>query len=565
MPGQKMPQKKISQEKIDRAQLQQTLAAPSRSGIRSIWGDYPSRGLTPERLSRLLMDADQGDATAYLALAEELEEKDAHYAAIISTRKQAVAGLDIHVDPATNSTRDREIAAAVHAVFARQEFQDELIDLLDAIAKGYSVTEIIWSTRGPLWQPAQIVWRDPRWFVWDQETQTRLLLRSEDGDNENGALPLQPGKFICHIAKAKSGLAIRSGLARAAAWLCLFRSYATKDWMISLERFAMPLRVGHYPPATSEADKQTLWRAVANIGTDAAALIPEGMKIEFINANSTKSNDAYERFLRWSEAQLSKLVLGQTETTDAHAGGYATASIHDRVRTDIRDADAKQLAATLNRDLVAPFVAVNFGITDAASTPRARLALPPSGDVRSFVQALAPMIDRGLEVSSADVLTRLGIAEPEKGASLLHPQKQADQAQADPVRLKPAGTDNGAEPSLSANNKQAILAAIIDDPDAPDAIDGLIADELADWEPLLNPLLDPVWADPQKLPEDNDKLIQYRAQLANQMDNMNTDKITDLLAQSRFATRLSGEVGARIDDDEDDEDDEDGAKDGDTI
>jgi phage gp29-like protein len=59
-------------------------------------------------------------------------------------------------------------------------------------------------------------------------------------------------------------------------------------------------------------------------------------------------------------------VLGQTNTTDAQAGGLGSgqAQVHNEVRGDIERADAKLLAATLNRDLVVPMVILNRGVRD---------------------------------------------------------------------------------------------------------------------------------------------------------------------------------------------------------
>ncbi len=47
--------------------------------------------------------------------------------------------------------------------------------------------------------------------------------------------PLLPYKFIVHVAKAKAGLPIRGGLARAAGWTYLFKNYVLKDWVTFAE------------------------------------------------------------------------------------------------------------------------------------------------------------------------------------------------------------------------------------------------------------------------------------------------------------------------------------------
>ena len=51
-------------------------------------------------------------------------------------------------------------------------------------------------------------------------------------------------------------------------------------------------------------------------------------------------------------------------------GSRAAAEVHEGVRRDILNADARRLAATLARDLVRPIVELNMGAADAVSEDR---------------------------------------------------------------------------------------------------------------------------------------------------------------------------------------------------
>ena len=66
------------------------------------------------------------------------------------------------------------------------------------------------------------------------------------------------------------------------------------------------------------------------------------------------------RLAEWLDRQTSKAVLGQTMTTD-DGSSQAQATVHNEVRHDILKSDARQLANTLNRDLIQPYVDLNFG------------------------------------------------------------------------------------------------------------------------------------------------------------------------------------------------------------
>src|SRR5271167_796659 len=437
---------------VDTGLLRGEQAAPSMAGVRNIYSVmHPSIGLTPERLSGILRQAEVGDPYLYLELAEEIEEKDLHYLAVLGTRKNAAAQLDLLVRAASTGAEDQRAAAMVRETLLDGPLQLDsvLFDVLDAVGKGFSATEIIWNTSGREWFPAQLKWRDPRWFAFDWISGEEMLVRTLKGEiipvesdaaaarpthfggsgvySSMGAgigiqpmtAPLAPYKFITHIAKAKAGLPIRGGLARAAGWAYLFKNYILKDWVTFAEVFGQPLRVGKYHPGASEQDKQALLSAVSRIGSDAAAIIPESMVIEFTEAHQNGSSELYQTFCQYLDAQVSKAVLGQTLTTEMprSGGSRAAAQVHEGVRRDILNADARRLAATLARDLVRPIVELNMG--PQAHYPKIQLGLPDDSDVKVFAEIVAMLADRGLRVGQKTILDKLGIAEAGEGEAVL--------------------------------------------------------------------------------------------------------------------------------------------------
>lgn len=390
--------------------LRAPLAGPTVTGVRSPLAGHPARGLTPGRLAGLLLAAEQGDETAYLELAEEMEEKDLHYRAVLATRKLQVAGLEMTVEAASDAPADVRAADLVRDCL--DVVRPALFDMLDALGKGFSVCEILWETSGSRWAPREIVWRDPRWFTFEAATGGGPFLRGENGLPE----PLAPAKFLVHTPRSKSGLPIRGGLARAAAWCWLFKNFDLKAWVLFAEVYGHPLRVGRYGPEATEEDRQILLRAVRDISSDHAAIIPQSMALEFIDARAQGNADIFERLADYLDRQMSKLVLGQTGTTDT-GSRVGTADAHERVRADIERADAGQLAATLNRDLVTPLVRLNLG--DAPALPRLRLFRPEQEDLDGMVARLAALVPLGLRVEASAVRDRLGFPDPDPGAPCL--------------------------------------------------------------------------------------------------------------------------------------------------
>ncbi|ACF01895.1 protein of unknown function DUF935 [Rhodopseudomonas palustris TIE-1] len=427
---------------IRREVLTASVAGPTVTGVRSPFGAYPADGLNPRRLASILREADQGDPISYFELAEQIEERDPHYLGVLSTRKRSVSQLDITVESADDTPEGKSIADMVEAWLRRDELQFELFDILDAIGKGWSQTEIIWDTSEGQWQPKRLEWRDPRWFRPDQRDGVTPLLRIDAGDafaqglppagpNGGGYAPLPPFKFISAVIRAKSGLPVRSGLARLACWSWMFKAFTQRDWAVFTQTFGQPVRVGKYPAGSSEKDKDTLFRAVANIAGDCAAIIPESMLIEFIeSANVGSSHQLYKERADWLDQQMSKAVLGQTATTDAIAGGHAVGQEHRQVQEDIETADAKALAAIINRDLVQSWVQLEHGPQKVY--PRLRIGRPESKNVTQILDGISRGVPMGMAVEKSYMNDLLGIPVPSPGADGRMPELLTPSASASP-------------------------------------------------------------------------------------------------------------------------------------
>ncbi|WP_421780737.1 DUF935 domain-containing protein [Kiloniella litopenaei] len=457
---------------IKRQELKQEISAPTLSGVRSAWAQSVVSGLTPSKLASILKAAAQGDSESYLVLAEEMEEMDLHYGSVLGTRKRAISGVDVIVTGAEEDAKGKEIAEHVKRLVETSEFQELLDELLDALGKGYSVAEIMWD-KGALWKPKRYEWRDPRFFVFDEVTGREIRLKSEE---DSRGIQLAPYKFIRHVPRLKCGLPIRGGLARMAAMGFMCKSYTVKDWMGFLEVFGMPLRIGKYGKSASTEDINTLAKAVANIGTDAAAIIPESMMIEFVEAakgGTSAGAVIFKDTADWWDKQLSKGVLGQTASTDGTPGSLGNQDGQEDVRIDILRSDCRQLMITINRDLIKPFVDLNFGPQE--NYPLATMPVFEPEDVAALVGALDKLVPLGLEVSMSEVREKINLSEPGKGDTLLQ------------VRSKPDTSLNHQHDCSCQGKALNAQEEIIEDP-----LEEIIDDELDDWEQITRPILDPV-------------------------------------------------------------------------
>jgi len=378
---------------------------------------HPSRGLTPARLATLLSAAEQGDLVGQLDLYEDMEEKDAHIFTELSKRKRVLQGLDWRIAPPRNASAQEERASEqVREWFeAIDNFEDIIFDMADAIGKGFSCQEIEW-VREERYLLPRLSWRPARWFSVDPRQRDNLLLRTADGQGE----ALWPFKWVAHIHKAKSGYLARSGLLRVLAWPYLFKNYSVRDLAEFLEIYGIPVRLGTYPSGASEKDKLTLLRAVTSIGHNAAGIMPEGMLMEFKEA-AKGASDPFMAMIQWCEASQSKAILGGTLTTSAQSTGLGSnlGEVHNEVRHDLRDSDARQIAGTLTRDLVWPMVALNIPGIAPHRSPRFEFDTQEGEDLAQYAEAIPKLVEAGAKIPVRWLHERLHIPEPQEGEPVL--------------------------------------------------------------------------------------------------------------------------------------------------
>lgn len=495
--------------------LTRELAAPALAGVRTVWDLSVASGLTPARLAALLLGAAQGDANDYLTLAEEIEEKDLHYRCEIGKRKLAVSSLPITVESASDVPRDVELADAIRDLVKKAGFRGLLKDLLDGIGKGYSVCEIIWQ-RGPTWVPTAYEWRDPRFFVFDRASRRQIRLLDEANMAEG--VELAPYKFIVHLPHLKTGIPIRGGIARVAAWAWMCKSYTVKDWLAFTEVFGMPLRVGKYQAGAGKDDIAVLKAAVANLGSDAAAVIPESMLIEFVEQKVSGNMDLFRTLADWLDAQVSRGILGQTATTQGTPGKLGGDEAQSEVREDIRDDDACQLAETINRDLVRPYIDLNFG--PQQNYPELVLRQADQDDLTVLTAALEKLVPLGLKVEQSVIRDKFGLPEPAADAECLGtPAPAAPPAEKEPP---PAGNASAANREATGDHPMELLT------------------DQALGEADLGPLLDPVRA----LLDEVASLEEFRDRLLDLYGAMDPTALGNLLQRALVIADLAGRFDA---------------------
>ncbi|OYV40404.1 MAG: hypothetical protein B7Z80_04575 [Rhodospirillales bacterium 20-64-7] len=398
---------------IKSAPLETQIAAPSSFSARPPFAGHLAFGINPGRLGAVIRAADNGQTREWFILAEEIEELYTHYTAVLSKRRRQACLLPITVEASAKVQNGEK-----HADFVREWLETEVLDralydMSDAIGKGYSLNEIMWDTTPKRIWPAEILWRHQRDFEISWKDGETIWLRDMAGFSE-----LAAHKFILHVHKTKSGAPQRSGTTRIIAWMWMYATFTLKDWALFVQGYGLPVRLGRYGPEASNNDKSILWRAVRGIAGDLAAIIPKSMEMEFVAAKG--ANDGAKLFTEranWLNYETSKVVLGGTAGTDAIAGGHAVGKEHRGAEQDVEKFDAKLLAGSINRQVVAAMIAFTFGPQDGY--PRIKIGVAeqvPLSDVIASVADLGPL---GFKVKASELRDRLQLTKPESGDEII--------------------------------------------------------------------------------------------------------------------------------------------------
>jgi len=490
--------------------------------LQRTFSQHPSSGLTPASAANILQAAEQGDLIAQCELAEDIEEKDGHLYAELDKRKRALIGVDYYLIPPRNPTpQEKADTEYLQEMLEEGNWIKALIkSMSDAILKGFSMHELVWTRELGEWFIEVPEYRDPSWFMTHPERRNELRLRDA---TVNGA-DLWPFGWIKHIHPAKSGYVSRSGLVRQLIWPFIFKNYSVRDLAEFLEIYGLPLRIGQYPAGASDEEKRALLNAVMSIGHNAGGIMPKGMVMDFESA-ATGQADPFNLMISWAEKTMS---LGGTLTSqaDGKSSTNALGNVHNEVRQELRDADLSLIAETLTRDLVAPLYALNCkSYQSHRRHPRLVFDTTEAEDLRALAYPLRAFVSMGMQIPQNWLHEKTRIPKPANGEAVLVIQQE--------------------DPNASAANQTALAALAAQPSSAPlsepsqtaldKALDALTQGQMSEaYMAMVEPLLAQLQSEPEQL----------RAQLEKDYPAMDTEQLTEMLARLMFVAELWGMANA---------------------
>lgn len=475
----------------------------------------PIAGFTLTTRDEILIRRGNGQG---LRLYQDLA-RDGHTGAVLRKRRAAVVALEWTIEPGGKAPADLLAAELARVALKRIRFDQVCRGLLGNVLTGMAVGEVIWEaaelsvvpegaapSRRTWIVPSAIKVRNPRRFTFGGE-QAELRLLTWDAPVEGIALPER--KFILSRFWAEENEdPFGRGLGHDLFWPVYFKRNGMALWNALLERFGQPFVYGEYPPGTPPEERAKLINALGNIARDAGLIVPQGSLIKLLEVagGGASTGQAHAKLVEVMNAEISKIVLGETQTTEQGPNGArASAEVHDDVRSELRDADA----AMLSEDL-APFLRWLTEINIPGAAPPMVWRKP------------SEQPDLMAEAKLDETLTRVGYEPTEERITEVFGTGYRR------LNSRPAPGAPGAPPAIAANFAAAPLA-----PPAPDRVQAMAAREL---EPLQQRMLAAVQAAIQEATS----FEELDAKLLTLAGTMPVQPLAEGLAQAMALAALAG-------------------------
>jgi hypothetical protein len=326
-------------------------------------------------LEAAIVSADAGSMRLAGRLCRALR-RDGRFAGVMSTRCEGLVQLPVRFSAPESELRDKLMAAL--AVDFRAVFPSSELALLSADGRtlGIGVAEFV-QIAGSLpvlkrLDPENLIynWGEDRWYY----------------SGIHGLEPVNPGdgRWVLHCP----GGAVQPwthGL-----WPAVGRHYIAKEHAFFYrENYCFTLansaRVAYTPPGATEGQRMGFLAKVVNWSINAVYELTPGWDIKLLESNG-RGYEVFKQTIETANEEITICVAGQIVTTTGGAG-FSNSAIHSTIRSDLIQADADALAATLNEQAIPVWANERFGARAAEVSPHVAWDVTPPKDLRAQADA----------------------------------------------------------------------------------------------------------------------------------------------------------------------------------
>lgn len=234
-------------------------------------------------------------------------------------------------------------------------------DILEAPLFGFAPITIKYEADGSYVLPVELTPKPQEWFYFDTENNFYFNSKTK----ENDIIDLRNPKLLLPRHRAAFLNPYGECLLSRCYWNVVFINSSFDFWVRFIEKYGSPFAVGKFDRSMSNDEKKDLFKTLVNMVQDCVAVIPLDSTVELMEpAGKSASSEIYKDLIIKCENNISKVILGQTLTTDiGSSGSYAASNTHQQVREDLILSDVRLCENTMN-DFILKVHSINFDNTN---------------------------------------------------------------------------------------------------------------------------------------------------------------------------------------------------------
>lgn len=446
----------------------------------------------------------------------------------LQKRQLALIGKPYQVEPLEkNSAKASADAVQVAEMLKRAGFDKLCQDLMEALIAGHAICEIVWTVRDGLVVPERCPKRAQRRFVFvqdDPNTPPQLQLLTRENMLTGIAVPER--KFIVHRVNPEDDNPYGTGLGLQLWWPVYFKRKGVVAWNKLNDRFGSPTPHGKYPRNASPKEKATLVDALRAMSNDGYLATPEGMEIALLESKLSGNVTTQEQLVRYMDEWIAEVLTGQEPAGKGGGALAAAAKERQNVRQDLTQADSDLLSETLNETLLRWICELN-GFEPCQVSRQ----IKEEDDTRQLAETDKLLHEMGYELDADSLRAKYGEGWTKRATTHVLNAGQ-------PVENNvPMATRTEQAQSASFAQAQAQRLANMD------AMDALVAQELADWRPIMDPLTQPLERFLEDAAAQGLSAAEVLKRLPGMLAKMDPTALTDALTRTAFAAAAGGEAG----------------------
>ena len=396
------------------------------------------RSLDMDRIQVALNSAYRGNMRQLTDIARETIDVDPHLGSVLNKRFGSLASLPWEVQPATGMGVDAD-KALFYTEVAREQlrnlksFRKNLRQLAWALYDGRACLEIKWrqlpanlavshSRFGRAqWAIESLAWIHPRRLSFGPHRQLQIENeesgQSFEGNFSRDGLQVEalPNKFVYWMPQLFAEYPEREGLAPRCLYWSFFKRYGARERMMLTELMGKPWRIIEVDQESTagQPEMEQADEIVDALGASYTARLPRGTKLNVIQPDAA-SGGIHSDIIKSTDDQISKLVLGQTGTTDGTPAGLNNnqASVMQDEQLGVLIGDAHGLSEIIESLITDRIIALNFGENATTHAPRFVLRSDKPADRKSELERLQLALDAGLSLKLEEAYEVSGFSVP---------------------------------------------------------------------------------------------------------------------------------------------------------